>query len=57
MAEELVPVIEIPALSPDARIVIGLGLLTFGPRDIPVFEADEPVIRIASPEVAKLLVA
>jgi hypothetical protein len=50
-------VIAIPALFPDARIVIGLGLLMFGPRDIPVFEAEDPVIRIESPEVAKLLVA
>lgn len=55
--DELVPVIAIPALFPEARIVIGFGLSMFGPSDIPVLEAEEPVILIESPETAKLLVA
>jgi hypothetical protein len=38
-------------------MVIGLGLSMFGPSERPVFEAEDPVMRIASPDWAKLLVA
>ena len=38
-------------------MVIGLGLSLFGPSASPVFEAEDPVILMASPEDTKSLVA